>query len=123
VIDLSAKKVEVCGVGKSGTKHAVHVHCIKPRRKNDSGRLITEVAERVVVIGPDMAGGTTLMGCYGLTQPDIPHYYEAGVVCVLVKRLDGTFDPNFFKGSSLCLAKNVTLTYQNQVFAATTFPL
>ncbi|KAJ7891127.1 hypothetical protein B0H13DRAFT_1887299 [Mycena leptocephala] len=121
-IDLGAKKVEVCGVGKSGTKHAVHVQCIKPRRKNNSGRLITEVAERVVVIGPDMAGGTTLMGCYGLTQPDIPHYYEASVVCVLVECLDGTFDPNFFKGSSLCLAKNVALTYQNQLFTATTFP-
>ncbi|KAJ7788141.1 hypothetical protein B0H13DRAFT_1936646, partial [Mycena leptocephala] len=121
-IDFGAKKVEVCGVGKSGTKHAVHVQCIKPRRKNDSGRLITEVAEHVVVIGPDMAGGTTLMGCYGLTQPDIPHYYEAGIVCVVVECLDGSFDPNFFKASSLCLAKNVALTYQNQVFAATTFP-
>ncbi|KAJ7899942.1 hypothetical protein B0H13DRAFT_1883569 [Mycena leptocephala] len=121
-IDLGAKKVEVCGVGKSGTKHTVHVQCIKLHRKNDSGRLITEVAERVVVIGPYMVGGTTLMGCYGLIQPDILHYYEAGVVCVLVECLDGSFDPNFFKASSLCLAKNVALTYQNQEFVATTFP-
>ncbi|KAJ7811760.1 hypothetical protein B0H13DRAFT_2383690 [Mycena leptocephala] len=97
VIDLGAKKVEVCGVGKSGTKHAVHVQCIKPRRQNDSGWLITEVSERVVVIGPDMAGGTTMMGCYGLTQPEIPHYYEAGVI-----------------SSSLCLAKNVALTYKTK---------
>ncbi|KAJ7896178.1 hypothetical protein B0H13DRAFT_1885261 [Mycena leptocephala] len=115
-INLGAKKVEVCGVGKSGMKHAVHVQCIKPRRKNDSGQLITEVAERVVVIGPDMVGGTML------TQPDIPHYYEPGVVCVLVECLDRSFDPNFFKVSSLCLAKNVALTYQNQEFVATTFP-
>jgi hypothetical protein len=121
-IELGVKKVEVCGVGKAGTKHAVYAQCIKPRRNDEIGQSLTEISERVVVIGPDMGGGTTFLGCYGLTQPDVPHYYEAGVVCVLVERLDGSFDPNFFKKSSLCLAKNAALTFQNQVFPTTTFP-
>ncbi|KAJ7883327.1 hypothetical protein B0H13DRAFT_1890412 [Mycena leptocephala] len=98
-------------VGKSGTKHAVQSSASN-RQEEHSGRLITEVAERVVVIGPDMAGDD-VHGVLRVNTTDIPHYYEAGV---------SVFSWSAWTGSSLCLAKNVALTYQNQVFAATTFP-
>ncbi|KAJ7832723.1 hypothetical protein B0H13DRAFT_1914897 [Mycena leptocephala] len=58
-IQRGTKKLDVCGVGKSGTKHAVYAQCIKPRRKDDDGRSLTEISQRVVVIGPDMGEGTS----------------------------------------------------------------
>ncbi|KAJ7823930.1 hypothetical protein B0H13DRAFT_1919391 [Mycena leptocephala] len=68
-IQRGTKKLDVCGVGRTGTKHAVYAQCIKPRRKDDDGRSLTEISQRVVVIGPDMGEGTSFEGCYGLTQP------------------------------------------------------
>jgi hypothetical protein len=122
-IQRGTKKLDVCGVGKTGTKHAVYVQCIKPRRKDDNGRSLSEISERVVVIGPDMGEGTLFEGCYGLTQPEVPHFYDSGVVCVKVELpASQTFDTAFFATTSLCMAKNVALTYGGQVFPATTFP-
>ncbi|KAJ7863415.1 hypothetical protein B0H13DRAFT_2354180 [Mycena leptocephala] len=121
-IQRGTKKLDVCGVGKTGTKHAVYAQCIKPRRKDDDGRSLTEISQRVVVIGPDMGEGTSFEGCYGLTQPEVPHFYDSGVVCVKVELRENTFDTAFFAATSLCMAKNVALNYGGQVFPATTFP-
>ncbi|KAJ7820143.1 hypothetical protein B0H13DRAFT_2378001 [Mycena leptocephala] len=122
-IQPGTKKLDVCGVGKTGTKHAVYVQCIKPRRKDDNGRSLSEISERVVVIGPDMGEGTLFEGCYGLTQPEVPHFYDSGIVCVKVELpVSQTFDTAFFATTSLCMAKNVALTYGGQPFPATTFP-
>ncbi|KAJ7854892.1 hypothetical protein B0H13DRAFT_2358201 [Mycena leptocephala] len=122
-IQRGTKKLDVCGVGKSGTKHAVYAQCIKPRRKDDDGRSLTEISQRVVVIGPDMGEGTSFEGCYGLTQPEVPHFYDSGVVCVKVELpVEKTFETAFFAATSLCMAKNVALNYGGQVFPATTFP-
>jgi hypothetical protein len=122
-IQHGAKKVDVCGVGKAGTKHAMYAQCIKPRRKDDGGRSLIEISQRVVVIGPDMGEGTSFEGCYGLTQPEVPHFYDSGIVCVKVKLpVEKTFDTDFFTTTSLCMAKNVALTYGGQVFPATMFP-
>ncbi len=121
-IQRGTKKLDVCGVGKSGTKHAVYAQCIKPRRKDDDGRSLTEISQRVVVIGPDMGEGTSFEGRYGLTQPEVPHFYDSGVVCVKVELRENTFDTAFFAATSLCMAKNVELNYGGQVFPATTFP-
>ncbi|KAJ7912884.1 hypothetical protein B0H13DRAFT_2326938 [Mycena leptocephala] len=121
-IQRGTKKLDVCGVGKTGTKHAVYAQCIKPRRKDDDGRSLTEISQRVVVIGPDMGEGTSFEGCYGLTQPEVPHFYDSGVVCVQVELRENTFDTAFFAVTSLCMAKNIALTYGGQAFPATTFP-
>jgi hypothetical protein len=70
-----------------------------------------------------MGEGTLFEGCYGLTQPEVPHFYDSGVVCVKVELpASQTFDTAFFATTSLCMAKNVALTYGGQVFPATTFP-
>src|ERR1700761_300498 len=49
----TSKKVEVHGLGKTRTKHAIDITCIKPRRTNDIGQPLTEISVRVVIVGPD----------------------------------------------------------------------
>ncbi|KAJ7692810.1 hypothetical protein B0H14DRAFT_3531377 [Mycena olivaceomarginata] len=96
------KKIEVFGVGKHGTKHAIDRTCIKPRRQDDIDRRLWEITERVVVLGPNVHSDTRRKGHYAQTIPYLQHTYGPDVVGV---KFEGGGPPDFFHMSSLCLAK------------------
>ncbi|KAJ6564320.1 hypothetical protein B0H19DRAFT_1258778 [Mycena capillaripes] len=117
-ITAADAKVMVYGAGKNGTKHQINRTCIKPRRENDAGWKLTEVVERVVIIGPDQDGSMEHKGEYGQTQPHLVHLGPANVVGVV---LAVTRRPVFFPISSLCWARNITLPSSHGNIPTTNF--
>ncbi|KAJ7820785.1 hypothetical protein B0H14DRAFT_2599765 [Mycena olivaceomarginata] len=112
------KKIEVFGVGKHGTKHAIDRTCIKPRRQDDIDRRLWEITERVVVLGPNVHSDTRRKGHYAQTIPYLQHTYGPDVVGV---KFEGGRPPDFFHMSSLCLAKNIRIQAAHGTFETTVF--
>ncbi|KAJ7040113.1 hypothetical protein C8F04DRAFT_1254260 [Mycena alexandri] len=108
-------KIVVRGVGKNGLPVNVPQACVTPLRVDDDGRRLNEVQLRVVVIGPDVTGGTREKGKYGFTVPasSTPRVVE-------VQFPDTLRTP--FPYASLCLAKNVGLHLHDHHFEATPVP-
>ncbi|KAJ6534284.1 hypothetical protein B0H19DRAFT_1272001 [Mycena capillaripes] len=99
------KKLTIYGLGINWTKHNIPFSCIKPRRENDNGEKLTEIEERVIVIGPDVRGDLHFQGRYGETRPYLqPPGSPKNLVGVVME--DGS--PALFHISSLCMAINVT---------------
>lgn len=119
VVMLSAvpdikKQVAVYRVGSRLDKIAFPPPCIKPVRQTD-GALITRRIARVVVLGPDVEGNTSLVGSYAQTQPYITHNHGPDVVAV--RCADGS-GPIYFHILKLCLSDNQAVGD----CATTTFP-
>ncbi|KAJ7312628.1 hypothetical protein DFH08DRAFT_822066 [Mycena albidolilacea] len=112
------QKIEVYGVGKHGTKHAIDRTCIKPRQEDDLKRRLWEITERVVVLGPDVHSDTRHKGNYGQTIPYLQHTHGPDVVGVKFEKGGA---PNFFHMWSLCLAKNIRIQAAHGTFDATVF--
>ncbi|KAF7371738.1 hypothetical protein MVEN_00030300 [Mycena venus] len=67
--DLNQKTIRVWAVGPNGTNHPVRGPCIRPMRYMADGTPINQVVTRVVIIGPDIAGDVSQLGCYGEARP------------------------------------------------------
>ncbi|KAJ6591792.1 hypothetical protein DFH09DRAFT_1073650 [Mycena vulgaris] len=90
-------------VGQKQHKIVFPPSCIKPRQDHPEDGLITKRVDRVIVLGPDVVGDTSLVGSYTQTQPEIMHPHGDDVVGV--RRTDGS-GPFFFHILRLCLSKN-----------------
>ncbi|KAF7343582.1 hypothetical protein MSAN_01978700 [Mycena sanguinolenta] len=118
------KKVDIYGLGKSRTKHAIDITCVKPRRTDDSGRCLTQISTRVVIIGPDTdISSNYYRGRYGLTVPDMVHRHGENAVGVrFARRCPGEeYDTGVFHFSSLCMAKNERIQALHGLFDTTDF--
>ena len=121
-----AGKIKVYGVGKNLTAHQVPATCVRPLREFD-GRALTEVSERVVIIGPDVNNNEDGQGRYAQTQPQTAHTYGAHSVAVRFERLGIDAQSSsiilsaFYPLSSLVGAKNVQMQIANTVFPASQF--
>ncbi|KAJ7726868.1 hypothetical protein B0H14DRAFT_2641021 [Mycena olivaceomarginata] len=90
---LNEPKIEVFGVGKNGMKHKIERGCIKPHRKDDTGKELWETTVRVIILGPDIYHNTAQKGRYALTLPELVSMHGPGVVPV---RLEGGQGPLYF---------------------------
>ncbi|KAJ7054024.1 hypothetical protein C8F01DRAFT_1165624 [Mycena amicta] len=116
---LQSGKVPVGGSQMSATNVKISPKSIRPSRQisDEDPRPLTEASSRVIVIGPDREGQATKLGCYGLTQPQIPHEYGSDTVAI---RFPAPQEPiQFFNLASLCCSANIHL---NDNFPATNFP-
>ncbi|KAJ6573784.1 hypothetical protein DFH09DRAFT_1311873 [Mycena vulgaris] len=103
--------------GKNGVVMLSAVPDIKKQvavYRTDSA-LITRRIARVVVLGPDVEGNTSLVGSYAQTQPYITHNHGPDVVAV--RCADGS-GPIYFHILKLCLSDNQAVGD----CATTTFP-
>ncbi|KAJ6522755.1 hypothetical protein B0H19DRAFT_1086013 [Mycena capillaripes] len=117
-VSIIDKKIEVFGVGKHGTKHAIDRTCIKPHREDDLQQHLWEITERLVVLGPDVHSDTRHKGHYAQTIPYLQHTYGPDVVGV---KLEEGRPPVLFHMSSLCLAKNIRIQAPHGIFDTTVF--
>ncbi|KAK6967061.1 hypothetical protein R3P38DRAFT_3244748 [Favolaschia claudopus] len=111
-----ADKIDVYGATVGGLKHPLERKYVRPCRTADDGRLLTEVMERVVVVGADVNHDVGQRGCYGFTAPHIGHLHGFEVVAVDF----GQGRHEFFHISSLCWAKNQSIALRDKVFNVTT---
>lgn len=110
------KRINVPGV-VLGSALPVPPMCIKPRRFTDDGVRIDQQQVRVVIIGPDVNGGTGDKGCYGQTAS---RSMWAGSTDIVGVKLDTGALKNFHF-TSLCLAINVGMRYKDVEFAPSHF--
>ncbi|KAJ7677304.1 hypothetical protein B0H17DRAFT_1139668 [Mycena rosella] len=115
---LESRKITVYAVGKNHMKHDVPRQYIKPLRDDGAGTKITMQRQRVVVLGRDMGGGTSAVGKYAETCPDISHPHEEDVVAVMV---EGGTSPQFFHILRLSRAINIAVQTLTGKFPATIF--
>ncbi|KAJ6471982.1 hypothetical protein C8R45DRAFT_1104196 [Mycena sanguinolenta] len=120
----ASKKVEVYGLGKNRTKHAIDITCVKPRRTDDKGCRLTEISTRVVIVGPDaVLSNGYHRGRYGLTVPEMAHRHGENAVAVrFARRCPGEeHETGVFHISSLCMAKNERIQALHGIFDITDF--
>ncbi|KAJ7686111.1 hypothetical protein B0H17DRAFT_1204496 [Mycena rosella] len=115
---LESRKITVYAVGKNRMKHDVPGQYIKPLRDDGAGTKITIQRQRVVVLGADMGGGTSAVGKYAETRPDISHPHGEDVVAVMVE--DGA-NPQFFHILRLSRAINIAVQTLTGEFPTTIF--
>lgn len=117
------KKVDVYGLGKTRTKHAIDITCVRPRRTDDNGRGLTEITTRVVIVGPDAGmSSNEFRGRYGLTVPDMVHRHGENMVGVkFARRGEEEHQTGVFHISSLCIAKNERIETLHGTFDITDF--
>ncbi|KAK7008192.1 hypothetical protein R3P38DRAFT_3210902 [Favolaschia claudopus] len=110
-----ADKIDVYGATLCGVKHPLERKYVRPCRTAEDGRLLNELVERVVVVGGDVNQDLSKRGCYGFISPHIqyPHGFEV----IAVEFGQGKF--GLFHISSLCLAKNQSITLRDKVFGTT----
>ncbi|KAF8217381.1 hypothetical protein K438DRAFT_1746700 [Mycena galopus ATCC 62051] len=112
------RKINVLGIGPGGMKHAIPRNCIKPWHEGDGGKQFWEIAEQVIVLGPDMNSDLGRRGQYAETIPYLPHVHGFGVIGV--KFPDGG-ECAYFHLSSLVLAENIRLQSPDSIFDVTNF--
>jgi hypothetical protein len=104
--------------GPTGRKAAFPPPCIRPRRELASGKSITEVVTRVIVLGPDVNNHLLHIGQYGQTQPTVTHTFGPRVVAV---KFVGRAEFEFYHYVNLCLSENVEKETAETRFPVTNF--
>ncbi|KAJ7856506.1 hypothetical protein B0H14DRAFT_3864980 [Mycena olivaceomarginata] len=84
---LGNEKIKVWAVGKNSMAHGIPGPCIRPARQTDDGTPITQIVDRVVIIGPDVLGDASKIGFYAQTDPARTHSYGSAPVASLQSEL------------------------------------
>ncbi|KAJ7657013.1 hypothetical protein B0H17DRAFT_1146038 [Mycena rosella] len=97
--------------------------CIKPLRVGDDGRSIAEVAQRILVLGPDVEGDKWKVGRYAETDPLMLHTHGDGVVGVRFypERVGVAIETGFYHVLQLCRSTNQDIDSPDHPFPRSAF--
>jgi hypothetical protein len=100
-------------VGLYKTKRKIKLHYLEPATALELPHKLNEMKEypldqcigsRVVVIGPDCAGDSKYVGCYGIVAA-VPTQVQSGYACIMIAEKKFAGHNAFFHITSLCSSR------------------
>ncbi|KAJ7688237.1 hypothetical protein B0H17DRAFT_1135696 [Mycena rosella] len=121
---LAKSKITLYRVGgANGLPRRIPGQCIKPLRVGEDSRSIAEVAQRILVLGPDVEGNKAKVGRYAEMQPLVQHTYRDGVVGVRFypERAGDVVETGFYQVLQLCRPTNESIESPDHLFPHSAF--
>ncbi|KAJ7700449.1 hypothetical protein B0H17DRAFT_1195844 [Mycena rosella] len=122
--ELDKSKINLYRVGgATGLPRKIPGKCIKLLRVGDDGRSIVEVAQRILVLGPDVEGDKWKVGRYAETDLLMLHTHGDGVVGVRFypERVGNAVETGFYHVLQLCRSTNQDIDSPDHPFPRSAF--